>query len=172
MKDSLSPILILLVVVLVAGWFFLPGRAHNFLSPAPGLRSADAPANPADTAKAEDSNGAAKSSKTKAAHGKDHTPELPVVELPSYTPPDESASNLTSSIAVPKAVVNSGEVPKAGEVKIGSEGSQVVHTLGAPTISAYTAEEGHSFETYVYRGDRKEAIIHLSDGRVSSVILR
>ena len=172
MKDSLSPLLICLVVALVAVWFFLPGHTHSLLSSAPGLRSADAPVN-SETAKIEESNPTPRSLKPKATHGKDHAADIPLElgpsSLSSTLPSDLRAS---TSAAVPAATRDSDKIPGPGEVTIGSESAQVVHALGAPTISAYTADQGHSFETYVYRAERREAIIHLSDGRVSSVILR
>jgi hypothetical protein len=45
-------------------------------------------------------------------------------------------------------------------------------TFGPPALAASTADQGHLFETYVYKRDRSQAVIRLKDGKVSSVHMK
>ena len=163
MKDSVSLIVICLIVSLVAGWFLLPAPMHHLLSPSVGLRSVDAPAAPAEPEKTVAV--AAKAPKSKPVRPKEDTLLASPVELK----PDPAPSAPSPVIL---ATPNVSRIPNPSEVPIGSDRSQIIDSFGAPTLSASSADNGHLFETYLYRVDRRQAIIHLSDGRVSSFLQR
>jgi hypothetical protein len=163
MKDSVSLIVICLIVVLVAGWFLLPAPMHHLLSPSVGLRSVDAPAAPPQPEKTAAV--AAKAPKSKPVRRKEDAVLASPVELQPTPAPSAPAPVIA-------AAPNVNRIPYPGEVQIGSDRSQIIDSFGAPALSASSADNGHLFETYLYRVDRRQAIIHLSDGRVSSILQR
>ena len=160
MRDLLI-LIALCVVIVLAAWFLLPGTAHKFLNTAQATSQSTPAPNPAEPAEA--SKAAAKPKKSNTAQRVEEATAR-AVQPPSIV--------VASPLARPQAALNSTRVPAPQEVRIGSEGVDVIKTFGTPMASAYTVDSGHYFETYFYRGDRAQATIHLRDGKVYSVLSR
>ena len=155
MKDGLGILLVSIVLVGVIGWYFLPSSAANpFSRPKTVIQTHDP--EPEKTAKEKE---VEEHQLTKRSHvGRSKQAAKPdliitaeVVNVPPPAPPP---------------------FPTTGAVKLGTERNQLKDVFGNPCLSAATADQGHIFETYVYKNDLSQAIIRLQDGKVSAFYTR
>ena len=149
------------VVIVGAAWFLLPG------SP-PRLFTAPVSQHPSDNAAARAPQTDSKETSAKAK--KPNQEHRSSQEAASATPV-QTASAPSPIAPVPSAQYWS-RVPESHEIRIGTDGVDVLNRFGAPMASAYTVDRGHYFETYFYRGEHTQATVHLRDGKVYSVYAR
>ena len=153
MKDFFLLVIVCIVIIGGVGWLLLPGPIGSLLHPTVSV----APSKPTPE----------KASAT--------PPEAPVKKS---VPPKKIETPALTAVAPATAVRPAPareapvRLPSPWEVLPGEERSAVVERYGDPTLSASTMDTGHLFETYVYRSDRYQSIIHLEDGRVLGVDLK
>jgi len=151
----------LCVVIIWGAWFLLPGASHKFLNTAPAAKAASPAPTPVETAEVSKT---AKPKKSNPGHRVEDAPTQ-VVQAPSSL----AASGLSTWT---QPAPNFSRVPAAQEVRLGTDGADLIKTFGTPMATAYTVDSGHYFETYFYRGERAQATIRLRDGKVYSVLAR
>ena len=146
-----------IVVVIGVGWYLLPGPIHNMFKTTVAVRAPDPKPEPEKEVKPA---------------AKPHKPAPRKVETAAVEPPAAPARIIRADLVVPVASPPPVAIPAPGEVKVGAERSHIIDSFGSPALSASTADRGHLFETFVYRQDRRQAVIHLEDGMVASVFAR
>jgi hypothetical protein len=162
MKDSLLPLLF--VIVAVTGiWYFWLRTGGNTVRSAPAE---------ATTSSAEQSVPAAKAKPE--AHPRHSTPRP--------APDDDLAAPATDPNLVKAAPENPTPIPAAplykpamlNDVRAGMTASRVVQLLGEPSLKTSSTNSGGLWETYVYSDQTHESIgvVHLRNGRVVGVPTR
>jgi SmpA / OmlA family len=162
MKDSLLPLLF--VIVAVTGvWYFWLRTSGNRVGSAPAEET---------TSSAEQSIPATKAKRE--AHPKHSTPRA--------APDDDVTASATDPDPVKAARENPALIPVAplykptmlNDVKAGMTASRVVQLLGEPSLKTSTTDNGGLWESYVYSDQTHEniGVVHLRDGRVVGVPTR
>jgi len=157
MKDYFLLTAVCVVVVLAVGWLLLPGSAGDFFRTRVTIEAETPDAPDPDPAPA------AVPVEPQPRPARVRVPER--VEQASVSPPPIEVK------PVPKPA-ETMRVPMPWEVLPGEQRSEVVNTYGTPTLSTSTQDAGHLFETFVYGGSRSQSIVHLQDGKVSTVLLK
>lgn len=154
MRDFVLLMVVCLVVVIAVGWFLFPGRGHDLFKTTVAVKAADPKPEP---------------EKEATPAPKPHKrPAPPKVETAAVEP----AAKLRTDLVVIPVTYAPKPVPAPGEVKVGAERAHIIDSFGDPNLSASTEDRGHLFETFVYKRDRRQAVIHLEDGRVAAVFAR
>jgi hypothetical protein len=155
MKDFAVLIVICALVVFVSAWFLYPAATRRlFKDPIVATRPAEA-----------------QSKKDKAERTTKGASLHYTVTMSAAQPvPNQQANPLPP--APPAEPPPAARVPGSNDVKIGEEESDVVAEFGPPALTTSAKEGGHIVQTYIYWNGPIQAVIHLSDGRVSSVGLR
>jgi|SRR5579863_1884927 len=157
MRDSVLLLGVGVVLIFGVGWFLLPGSMAGFFRSRIDIRpeqpNAPAAAAPLST-----------SVPTPPGHVRTLRPQPVSPVTAAALPPAQK----TPSTAPPE----SAQLPYPWEVPPGEAKADVFDTYGAPALAIATQDDGHLFETYVYRNNRTEAIVHLEDGKVSHVSFR
>lgn len=149
MKEGTLFIVVGLALIAGAVWYFLPAPARDLFGGSKTVIQTHDP----EPAKAP---------------GDSKPPKAPkIAKLVRPEPPLPPASNpaAVTEVIVPVPPL---PFPSAREVRPGTERDQLKDTFGPPTLEASTADQGHLFETYVYKKDRAQAVIRLRDGKVYS----
>jgi hypothetical protein len=158
MKEGIVLVLLCVLVLGGAVWYFMPGAAHDLFSPAAVVVKPQEP-----------------------PPQKDHVPTRPVHEPKAHGSavvhsskvmtviPAEPAAEADRMPAVEaiRTVVKPAPFPAAKDVAIGVGISDVVDEFGVPALSAETQHRGHYLQMFVYRTEGAQAIIHFMDGKVS-----
>lgn len=154
MKDFLLLFAVGLVVVAGVVWFLLPGPARDLLTGSKVV--------------VEDTSAQAAAEKPEAPPPPVKARPQPVryTEIPVPTMPVASTPS-TALVRTPAP-----QFPFPVDVVPGEEREDLIDGYGQPALSASTQDQGHLFETYVYRSNRSQAIIQLEDGKVAEVTMR
>ena len=155
MKDFVLLVAVAVVLIIGLGWFLLPGSTAGFFRSRIDIRPEE-PDIPAA-----------------AAPLSTPTPTLPRQSVGIVRPQASVSPVIAALPPVEKepaaAPPEPTQLPYPWEVPPGEAKADVVDTYGAPALAIATQDDGHLFETYVYRNNRTEAIVHLEDGKVSRV---
>ena len=160
MKDFAGLLALVAIAALGVGWYLLP-RSGGPRGPQlkPGVESTKSPATEQKSLPAK----RAPKVREAANAGK----KLTAAQVPP-SPATAPQLDIPTAPAEPKPT----QLPMPVAVPAGEDRQQIVAGYGVPTLAAATQDQGHLFETYVYRRDRTQTNILLEDGRVTWVVLR
>lgn len=159
MRDFVLLVTITAVLIVGLGWFLLPGSTASFFRSRIDIRPEE-PDPPAAAAPLRTAVPAPQRQQVRMVRPQPVTSPVtaavlpPAEKKPAAAPPEPA------------------QVPYPWEVPPGVAEADVVETYGTPALAIATQDDGHLFETYVYRNNRAEAIVHLEDGKVSRVSLK